>query len=116
MRRLGLYRLGMFALALLVSVVSLVALPSMGRGADGLRTGEGSPDPTPQGGTGTGDPDSPSNTGRSAVRPVGPGGSVGVSVYGSQPAVVEARTSWRSPWVMRVRIGLQALRVYYLRF
>jgi hypothetical protein len=97
-------------LLLFLGVAGLFAAPSLGR-ADGVRVAVEDPGPQNPGGgpTSTGDPDSPSNTGKSQRQ------LRGGAERGRAPDLGGARTNG-AVWAVRLRVAMQILRMYYLRF
>lgn len=108
-------RLWTLILALVLGVAGVVSMPAVGfadKGSDGTIGNDpngSNPSPDPQG---AGDPDSPSGSGRLNLQS---GGDV---FYGtsSTAGVGDASVKRMAPVLMRLRIALGVLKVYYFRF
>jgi len=109
MPRFKMNRWWTLVLALVLGVAGSLSVPTVGR-ADGGRVAVDNPgDPSGPGGTptGTGDPDSPSNSGKSQRQLRGQAGR------GTSPDLGGVKTP---DLAVRLRVAMQILRLYFLRF
>jgi len=119
MRRFSRNRWWALVVALCVGVGWVALSPTSARcGDNSSYIGDGGTDGSTTGGpgsaTGIGDPDNPQTSGRTSMHGVREG--VGITTMATERGVGSAPVEPRSMWIASIRMALQGLKLYFLRF